>query len=62
MVAQAAAESGWPIRLNDQLVSATTLAAARLTSAREASFAALGGYRKALARLNLEELASGFIH
>ena len=61
-VAEAAARAGWPIRLNDHLLSAVTMAHARLISAREAAFAPLGGYPRALARLNEAAPVRGFIH
>lgn len=47
-VAEAAARAGWKVRVNDHLVCATTLTAARLTGAAQARFRKLGGYRAAV--------------
>lgn len=60
-VAEIASSLGWPTRLNDNLLSSATMAAARLISAREAKFAALGGYESAIAELNVTEPLEGFI-
>lgn len=60
-VAEKAAELGWPVRLNDQLVSATTMAGARLISVREAAFERFGGYSAAIALLNKTNPVKGFI-
>lgn len=61
VVAEAAARAGWSIRLNDHLVSAVTMAHARLVSREEAGFHALGGYEKAIAELNMVDPTRGFI-
>lgn len=60
-VAEAAAEIGWNVRLNDSLHSAVISAAARLTSQRQAAFKKLGGYTKTVARLNAVKPKHGFI-
>jgi len=51
-VATAAAQAGWSIRLNDQLYSSATMAAARLVTTGQASFNTLGGYDNTLSQLN----------
>lgn len=61
VVAEAAAELGWPVHLNDHLASATISAAARLMSRQEARFKRLGGYAHALHALNAEQPIQGFI-
>ncbi|GIK51469.1 MAG: restriction endonuclease subunit M [Planctomycetota bacterium] len=61
VVAEAAARSGWAIRLNDHLLSAVTLAHSRVMSGRSAVFDSLGGYDKAVAKLNEAESVRGFI-
>lgn len=60
-VAEVAAEQGWKVRLNDHLISATTMAEARLLSSADAPFAHLGGYEAAVARLNNVRPIEGFI-
>jgi adenine-specific DNA-methyltransferase len=60
-VAGGAAELGWPIRLNDQLVCATTMAAARLVSVRRAQFKSVGGYENAILQLNQTPPIQGFV-
>ena len=60
-VAEIAAELGWKVRLNDHLLSATTMAEARLLSVAETPFPHLGGYEAALARLNNVRPSEGFI-
>lgn len=61
VVAEFAAELGWPIRLNDHLTSATNMAAARLISVKEVQFRALGGYDAAISTLNKSAPRRGFI-
>lgn len=60
-VAEMAAAEGWPIWINDSLVSAGVMSAARLTSSSEASFLALGGYKSAVQALNEAEPTRGYI-
>ena len=60
-VAALAAARGWPVHLNDHLHSAVITAAGRLISRKAASFAALGGYECATARLNAVAPLQGFI-
>ncbi|MFC2992943.1 DNA adenine methylase [Halomonas tibetensis] len=52
VVAEAAAKLGWNIRINDNLQSAVISAGARLISQEQASFNKLGGYAKAIDKLN----------
>lgn len=60
-VAEIAAELGWSVRLNDHLVSATVMAAARLLSENDTPFRGVGGYSAAIAALNSCEPKKGFI-
>ena len=61
VVAEAAAGLGWPVRINDNLSSAVISAGARLISDKEAKFKRLGGYAKAIDKLNKAEALEGFI-
>lgn len=60
-VARAAAEAGWSVRINDSLLAATVLSAARLVSQGAVGFAALGGYRSAIESLNDASPLEGFV-
>jgi len=60
-VAEVAAKLGWPVWLNDHLVSAGTVAASRLVSKSQVSFKSLGGHAKAIAALNSLAPVEGFI-
>lgn len=61
VVAEAAAELGWPVRLNDNLSSAVISASARLIAKKQATFSKIGGYDKALAKLNALPPEEGFV-
>lgn len=61
VVAEAAARAGWSIRLNDHLLSAVTMAHARLVGHQDATFRSLGGYENALAQLDDVKPIRGFI-
>lgn len=61
VVAEAAAELGWNVRINDSLRSAVISAGARLISADQAVFKKLGGYSKAIAKLNAAKPKHGFM-
>lgn len=61
VVAEAAADLGWNVRINDSLYSAVTSAGARLVSQEQAAFKKLGGYAKAIAKLNSAKPKHGFI-
>lgn len=61
VVAEAAAEDGWPVRINDHLASAVISASARLIATNEARFAQLGGYEEVLRVLNAIRTEEGFI-
>lgn len=52
VVAGAAAARGWPVRLNDQLYCAVVMATARVLSPAAVPFDALGGYARAIERLD----------
>lgn len=60
-VAEAAAEHGWPVRINDHLKCAVTIAGARLIGAEHATFEAFGGYPQAIERLNATPTTPGFV-
>jgi adenine-specific DNA-methyltransferase len=60
-VAEAAAELGWPVRINDHLQSAVISTHARLLGHSDARFETLGGYHRALATLNALAPVEGFI-
>ena len=61
VVAEAAADLGWNVRINDSLHSAVISAGARLISNEQAVFRKLGGYSKAIAKLNAAEPKYGFM-
>lgn len=61
VVAEAAAEMGWNVRINDSLQSAVISAGARLISHEQARFEKLGGYKDAIAKLNAAKPMRGFI-
>jgi adenine-specific DNA-methyltransferase len=60
-VAEAAAGLGWNVRINDSLYSAVISAGARLISADQVAFNKLGGYPKAIAKLNATKPQHGFM-
>lgn len=61
VVAEAAADLGWNVRINDSLHSAVISAWARLISAEQAAFKKLGGYTKAIATLNAVKPKYGYM-
>ena len=61
VVAEAAAGLGWNVRINDSLRSAVISAGARLISGDQATFKKLGGYTKAIAKLNSTNAKHGFM-
>lgn len=61
IVAEAAAEKGWNVRINDHLHSAVISAWARLISIDEVDFRFIGGYNKAIEELNNTQPIKGFI-
>ena len=61
VVAEAAAALGWNVRINDNLYSAVISAGARLVSQNQAAFKELGGYAKAIAKLNAAKPKYGFM-
>lgn len=61
VVAQAAADLGWNVRINDSLYSAVISAGARLISTKQAAFKKLGGYGQAVAMLNAAKPKHGFV-
>lgn len=60
-VAEVASNLGWPVRINDHLISATIATQARLVSTRQAGFLELGGYDHAIRQLNQCPSRKGFI-
>lgn len=62
VVAEAAAKLGWDVHLNDHLQSSVVMAAARLVTIKQAKFAKLGGYERAISRLNSVVGKPGFIY
>ena len=61
VVAEAAASLGWNVRINDSLRSAVISAGARLISGDQAAFRKLGGYTKAISKLNAANPKNGFV-
>jgi adenine-specific DNA-methyltransferase len=61
VVGARASELGWPIRLNDHLLSAVVTSAARLLGSEAVSFSRFGGYRRAVAELNGVPPRHGFL-
>lgn len=61
VVAEAAAERGWNVRINDSLHSAVISAGARLISHDQVTFKKLGGYTNAIDKLNAAKPLNGFM-
>lgn len=61
VVAEAAAELGWNVSINDSLHSAVISAGARLISQDQVTFKRLGGYAKTIAKLNAAKPRHGFM-
>lgn len=61
VVAEAAADLGWNVRINDSLHAAVISAGARLISTEQATFKKLGGYANAISKLNSAKPKHGFI-
>jgi adenine-specific DNA-methyltransferase len=61
VVAAAAADAGWAVRLNDNLRCAVTMAAARLLAVSDVPFSMLGGYASALDELRETAADPGFV-
>lgn len=61
VVAEAAADLGWNVRINDSLHSAVISTGARLLCHEQAAFRELGGYAKAIAKLNAAKPKQGFM-
>jgi adenine-specific DNA-methyltransferase len=59
-VAAGAARAGWPVHVNDQLLSAVCIAIARVTSREQAPFESFGGHDRAADALNCAEPVPGF--
>lgn len=60
-VAEAAAELGWNVRINDSLYSAVISAGARLISHNQVTFKKIGGYSEAINKLNKITPLRGFM-
>jgi adenine-specific DNA-methyltransferase len=61
VVSQQAAEMGWPIWINDHLLSAVTISSARVISKKTINFNKIGGYEIAIEYLNNLPTRKGFI-
>lgn len=61
-VAKAAANRGWPVTVNDSLASAVSMSVAAVIGAGNISFASLGGYGRAVEKLNAANPHAGFLH
>jgi adenine-specific DNA-methyltransferase len=61
VVAREAALRGWPVRLNDHLYCACTMAGANVLSEAHVPFAAFGSYQDALRDLSAAPAREGFI-
>lgn len=61
VVGARASELGWPIRLNDHLLSSVVTSAARLLGSEVVPFSRFGGYRQAVAELNGVRARRGFL-
>jgi adenine-specific DNA-methyltransferase len=61
VVGAKAAELGWPVRFNDHLLSAVIMSSARLLGSDAVPFERLGGYMRALDRLNSLPPRRGFV-
>ena len=61
VVAEAAANMGWPVLVNDHLASSATMSLARVLSRDQVEFELLGGYREAVHALNQSSPQPGFI-
>ncbi len=62
VVAEAAANLGWNVRINDHLHSAVISARARLINKEQARFKCLGGYTKVIDKLNAAKPKFGFMY
>jgi adenine-specific DNA-methyltransferase len=61
VVAETAADLGWNVRINDSLHAAVISAGARLIGREQVAFRKLGGYVKAIAKLNAAAPKHGFM-
>jgi len=60
-VSKAAGEAGWPVHVNDHLISSAIMSFARVVSSDQVGFEGVGGYENAVSQLNMSESLSGFI-
>lgn len=61
VVASAVADRGWPVALNDHLISSVAVARARLLATSDVPFSRLGGYERIVERLNALPDRAGYI-
>jgi adenine-specific DNA-methyltransferase len=61
IISRHAAELGWPVHLNDHLVSSVAMATAQVISSEEVPFEQLGGYVSAIAFLEGSKGIPGFV-
>jgi adenine-specific DNA-methyltransferase len=62
VVSRHAAVAGWTVRANDHLVSSAIVTHAQLLSASDVPFSAVGGYGRAIEKLNAADAFHGFVH
>lgn len=60
-VGEAASAAGWPVHVNDHLISASLMSFARVTAEKDVQFKGTGGYLVAIQELNEAEPIGGFI-
>lgn len=60
-VAEAACSAGWPVHVNDHLLSSAIMSYARVVSRDQANFNELGGYQCAIDKLNSVVAKPGFV-
>lgn len=59
-VAKVASKLGWPVQVNDQLISGGIMASSQLISNDDVNFESLGGYKSVIVLLNSLEPVKGF--
>ena len=60
-VAEAASRAGWPVLVNDHLVSSAMMSVARVISRKQLSYSHVGGYERTVAELDSATPFPGFI-
>lgn len=62
IVGRGAADRGWPVRANDQLVASYHITTAQLVAESDVSFLKWGGYARTIEALNEAPAFQGYIH